>query len=134
MKVKRAIAYEEAGIVTGYMIQCPACGNGHLFNTAPGTNSLGGRKPCWTFDGNLESPTFNPSMLVKAVELPPRDPATGDFRKDADGKMLLDGRGRILGTKDTVCHSFIRAGKIQFLGDCTHALAGQTVDLPEWEI
>jgi hypothetical protein len=24
-----------------------------------------------------------------------------------------------------------RPGRIQFLGDCTHALAGQTVDLPE---
>lgn len=24
-------------------------------------------------------------------------------------------------------------GRIQFLNDCTHALAGQTVDLPDWE-
>lgn len=32
-----------------------------------------------------------------------------------------------------VCHSFIKDGKIQFLGDCTHALANQTVDLPDWE-
>ena len=31
----------------------------------------------------------------------------------------------------TVCHHFIRDGKIQFLGDCTHALRGQTVDLPD---
>ena len=30
-----------------------------------------------------------------------------------------------------VCHSFVRAGRIEFLGDCTHALAGQTVDLAE---
>lgn len=30
-----------------------------------------------------------------------------------------------------VCHSFVRDGRIQFLGDCTHSLAGQTVDLPE---
>lgn len=28
-----------------------------------------------------------------------------------------------------VCHSFITDGKIQFLSDCTHHLAGQTVDL-----
>ena len=28
-----------------------------------------------------------------------------------------------------VCHSFVREGKIEFLGDCTHALKGQTVDL-----
>ena len=25
----------------------------------------------------------------------------------------------------------IRAGRMQFLGDCTHALAGQTIDLPD---
>lgn len=31
-----------------------------------------------------------------------------------------------------VCHSFVRDGKIQFLSDCTHKLAGQTVDLPEF--
>lgn len=32
-----------------------------------------------------------------------------------------------------VCHSFVRDGRIQFLGDCTHKLAGKTVDIPEWE-
>lgn len=32
----------------------------------------------------------------------------------------------------TVCHSFVTAGRIQFLGDSTHALAGQTVDVPDW--
>jgi hypothetical protein len=31
------------------------------------------------------------------------------------------------------CHSFITEGKIQFLTDCKHALAGKTVDIPEWE-
>jgi hypothetical protein len=31
-----------------------------------------------------------------------------------------------------VCHSFVTDGRIQFLEDCTHELAGQTVDLPEW--
>lgn len=29
------------------------------------------------------------------------------------------------------CHYFIRAGKIEFCGDSHHALAGQTVDLPD---
>jgi hypothetical protein len=27
------------------------------------------------------------------------------------------------------CHSFITDGKIEFLSDCTHSLAGQTVEL-----
>lgn len=30
------------------------------------------------------------------------------------------------------CHSFIRDGRIEFLADSTHKLAGQTVDLPEF--
>ncbi len=32
----------------------------------------------------------------------------------------------------SVEHSFIKDGMIEFLGDCTHKLAGQTVDLPEF--
>jgi len=29
-----------------------------------------------------------------------------------------------------ICHSFIREDRIEFCADSTHALAGQTVDLP----
>lgn len=32
------------------------------------------------------------------------------------------------------CHSFITDGKIQYLSDCFHELAGQTVDLPEIDL
>jgi hypothetical protein len=32
----------------------------------------------------------------------------------------------------TVCHMFVTEGKIHFLNDSTHALAGLTVDLPDW--
>jgi hypothetical protein len=31
------------------------------------------------------------------------------------------------------CHSFVKEGKIQFLSDCTHDLAGTTVDVPQVE-
>ena len=34
---------------------------------------------------------------------------------------------------DSICHSFIRDGKIQYLGDCHHHLKGQTIELPEIE-
>lgn len=33
------------------------------------------------------------------------------------------------------CHSYVKAGRWEFLGDCTHDLAGQTVPmvpLPDW--
>ena len=58
----------------------------------------------WTFNGDLKRPTFSPSVLVNADRSHPDLPR---------------------------CHSFVREGQIQFLSDCTHTLAGQTVDLPE---
>ncbi len=61
----------------------------------------------WAFNGDQERPTFEPSLLV--YENPNSVPPSPR------------------------CHSFVREGRIQFLGDCTHALAGQTVDLPEIE-
>jgi hypothetical protein len=51
----------------------------------------------------MESPTFTPSVLCNKSEPEHR------------------------------CHHFIRAGKIQFLNDCHHALRGKTVPLPDAE-
>lgn len=34
---------------------------------------------------------------------------------------------------DRVCHLFVRDGMIQYLGDCTHKLAGQTVEMEDAE-
>lgn len=65
----------------------------------------------WGFNGDLEQPTFTPSVLGRWEE----------WQGDGVPK------------KQHVCHSFVRAGRIEFLPDCTHALAGQTVDLPEIE-
>jgi hypothetical protein len=36
-------------------------------------------------------------------------------------------------SKPSICHSFVTDGRIQFLNDCTHSLAGQTVDLPDFD-
>lgn len=73
----------------------------------PGCNENHVLDERWTFVNapDLERPTFLPSLLVR-----------WQFGNDRAPK---------------VCHSFITNGQIQFLGDCTHALAGQTVDLPE---
>jgi len=84
-----------------WLFDCPGCGIGH----APYTkNTPGG--PTWTFNGDVERPTFAPSLLV---------------------------RWQRNGREPVVCHSFVRAGRIEFLGDCTHALAGQTIELAEIE-
>lgn len=57
--------------------------------------------PCWEFNNNVDHPTVMPSILVRMP----------------------------LGESMSICHSFIKDGKIQFLSDCTHHLKGQTVDL-----
>lgn len=39
--------------------------------------------------------------------------------------LVTDGEGNR-------CHSYLESGRLRFLSDCTHALAGQMVDLPEF--
>lgn len=39
---------------------------------------------------------------------------------------------RISDNAGTTCHYFLKAGQIEFCGDCRHELAGKTVPLPDW--
>jgi hypothetical protein len=61
--------------------------------------------PNWSFNGDMVKPTFSPSLLVKW--------SWGEEKTEH------------------VCHSFIRDGVWQFLGDCTHDLKGQNVPMIE---
>ena len=66
------------------------------------TTNKNNNSAIWQFNGDLEKPTVSPSILVTTT---------------------WKGEKKI-------CHSFVRDGKIEFLSDCTHELAGQTVELP----
>jgi hypothetical protein len=61
----------------------------------------------WTFNGNFEKPTFSPSLLNTWTS-----PRTQTKK---------------------ICHLFLTDGKLQYCGDCTHPLAGKTIDLPDLE-
>ncbi|WGL50632.1 DUF6527 family protein [Nocardioides sp. BP30] len=89
---------------------CPGCDEAHTI--AEGT---------WTWNGDLERPTFTPSVLVGGVQW---DSASG-FHKPNHTAVAGE---------SIVCHSFVTDGQIHFLTDSTHGLAGQTVELPEWPI
>lgn len=91
---------------------CPGCDGKH----AVSTNPAGG----WKWNGDSDKPTLSPSVLVRGTK-----PMT-----DEEHAAAMRGEGCPTPVP-TVCHSFVTDGRIQFLGDCTHALAGQTVDLPE---
>lgn len=82
-------------------IYCPGCKSPHTLTVTPaGQNG-------WTFNENLQLPTFYPSLLV-----------------NQPGEHHYSGA--------PVCHSFITDGRIKYLADSTHALAGQEVDLPAY--
>jgi hypothetical protein len=103
---------------------CPGCKEMHHVRTClPGLRgSIDG--PSWQFNGDYDRPTFSPSVLVRghAVERDDTGRWTGEWLRDGAGNPI-----------STVCHSFVRDGQIQFLGDCTHPLAGQTVPLQSFD-
>lgn len=100
---------------------CPGCNMAHMVRHGDGPG------PRWTWNGNAETPTFSPSVLLQWDQwVPPA--STPEI-------LARINSGEIVQTKEPrVCHSFVTDGRIQFLGDCTHHLAGQTVDLPEWPL
>lgn len=83
----------------------------------------------WTWNGNIESPTFSPSILVQCGHYAPGRANPESCWCTYNAEHPDDPSGFIC----YACHSFVTDGKIQFLADSTHKLSGQTVDLPEWE-
>ncbi len=98
----------------GISFRCPGCGDTHAVPTN-GPNA-------WGYNGNLERPTLTPSILVRSGH------HASAWKQGEACWCTYKGETSF---KCGVCHSFVVDGRIQFLGDCTHALAGQTVDLPE---
>ena len=87
---------------------CPGCNCSHGVWTEEWIKDHDGNGkpiygPKWGFNNDIDKPTFSPSILIQSHHA---------------------------GIKE-VCHSFITDGMIQFLGDCTHELAGKTVELPD---
>jgi len=84
----------------GYAIFCPACGHGHTFRIASDQWYAG---QVWQFNGDFEKPTFTPSLVNKST-----------YGEDHQPRR---------------CHLIITDGKITYCDDCTHAMAGKTIDL-----
>lgn len=110
----------------GLTFRCPGCNEGHMIRHGEGPG------PRWTWNGDADKPTFTPSVLVTWSEPAnlhdqdalKRDIAEAQRRRDAGEQNVK------IPLANKVCHTFVTDGRIQFLNDCTHALAGQTVDLP----
>ena len=103
---------------------CPGCDGAHGVRVGEGSG------PCWGWNGSVDKPTFTPSILVRNGHHVAGH--KGDCWCSFNKKATARGE-EPSGFKCMVCHSFVTDGRIQFLSDCTHALAGQTVDIPDFE-
>lgn len=106
------------------LFDCPGCRCAHLIFVRAG------QRPCWGYNGDPVKPTFTPSILVRGVELTEKGRADRAAWVEAGMPESVMAKFE---TRPSVCHSFVTDGQIQFLSDCTHGLAGQTVPLPEWD-
>lgn len=94
---------------------CIGCEAGHTIEVED--------EKAWTWDGNVNKPTFSPSILSM-----PRE------KLNESGKLLVQSnRGSELTDEHRIktprCHCFVKNGRIEYLSDSEHSLAGQTVDM-----
>lgn len=98
---------------TQYDFHCPGCGHKHTYVVAgPGTG------PRWQFNGDVNKPTFTPSLLNRWGRH--ADP-TWQEPEDPEPSMGWSG----------TCHLYVTNGQIQYLGDCSHDLAGKTIEMED---
>ena len=83
---------------------CPACHRAHALTMRSATGDG------WGFDDNEDVPTFTPSVLTR-------------YNGSDAGQN---------GAPPAICHLYATRGRLLYLADSTHALAGQTVDMPDW--
>lgn len=115
-KLRRAVG--DGGKHVRLMHWCPGCKEPHGI-------TIEGGPPTWSFNGDYEMPSFQPSVLCFT---------------DYEG-------GQRLAARRTLCHYFIRTGfeladrganldphksYIDFCGDSPHELRGKIVELPDW--
>lgn len=82
------------GTDRGWMVFCPACQCGHRFDLR------------WRFDGNMERPTFHPSLLIEG------------YVTNAQGKDV-----------PIRCHSFVQDGHFHYCHDSTHNMRDKVVPI-----
>lgn len=117
------------GKFAGVRFDCPGCKSSHVIPVTPTPEGYEksdwmANKHHWGWNGSKDLPTFTPSILTK----------TGHYIDGNDKECWCNIEER-LGVpagnfKCYLCHCFVRDGMIEFLGDCSHELRGQTVELP----
>jgi hypothetical protein len=125
VRITRYGPTENPGGIYGVGFICPGCGQDHTCPTAE-YHAEGYQNDIWGFNGNFDRPTFTPSLLWRS----------GHFMHSPTPQQPYCWHNPAPGVEAKPewcyrCHSFVTDGRIQFLSDCSHALAGQIIELPE---
>lgn len=89
---------------------CTGCASMHVVSANPGV---------WTWNGDVDRPTIRASVLVTGYQ---------QLTEQEYDAVLAGGK---VERRDLRCHSFVTDGRIEYLSDCTHSLAGQTVNMED---
>ena len=103
--------------------RCPGCGHRHTLPVGVGAGH-------WGFNGDLERPTLAPSIHARSGCYCDPSCCQGEGAEFCDRNMPAGEDGVKVCYE---CHFYVRDGRIEFIPDCSHALAGQVIDLPEVE-
>jgi hypothetical protein len=93
-----------SGDTIGWCHWCEACESLHCFRIEHPQNE---GRPTWKFDGSVETPSFHPSMRL----------FTGPKN-----------------SPKTICHYFVKAGRIEYCEDSPHRLRGQKRELLDVDV
>lgn len=106
---------DDAG--NAYAFYCPGCRHEHVYYINIDS------RPHWQFNGDLESPSFTPSLLNRwGKYADPNWQEPDDVAPDEPGSW------------SGVCHLFVTNGVIDYCGDCTHDHNGrQAVPMKEYK-
>ena len=106
--------WERRGETKSYFLfWCPGCGCGHLYWCGPGFE----HSQKWDFNGNVDKPTFTPSLRTYVR-----------ITKEIDDKLVDTGEQK------TLCHLNLTDGQLQYCEDNPHKMNNQTIpmqDIPE---
>lgn len=93
-----------------YSFHCPGCGHPHVYFTDKAHSKI-----VWKFNGNLDKPSFTPSLMNK-------------WGKNADPKWIEPNEPSTTGWSGQ-CHLWITDGIINYAKDSTHHLAGEHIPM-----
>lgn len=108
----------EGGVL---LFHCPGCSDIHSVRIAEGF---------YYWNGNVERPTFSPSIRVHTGHYSPaHQSGAGCWCAYNAAHKANPSPYRCVR-----CHSIVHDGKISFESDSTHVLAGLSQELPDWPL